>query len=236
MAPTTTRTCSARTELRASAALVAALALALPASNARGQGIEETDVRAAALRDLPVIAELDLAHRLAVHGWRTRDPLALMTAAQLLIDRPAREVEGHVAPAGAVAPANPLLLLAEARAAADGRPHLLGLIGDLERRARAVPRGSTTGPRQLYASVAARTSREHRIDFAGGEPAVVYVSGEGGSDLDLYVYDQGGNLVARSTGPRAECIVRWLPGSEGPFRVEVRNLGPELNWYWMVTN
>jgi hypothetical protein len=65
---------------------------------------------------------------------------------------------------------------------------------------------------------------------------VVYVSGDGDSDLDLFVYDESGRVVASATGPRDECVVRWLPERQGRFRIEVRNLGSASNWYWMATN
>jgi hypothetical protein len=80
------------------------------------------------------------------------------------------------------------------------------------------------------------TKREHTVEFRGGEPAVVYVSGDGDSDLDVFVYDPAGQLVASAVGPRDECVVRWTPGRQAAFRIEVRNVGAASNWYWMATN
>jgi hypothetical protein len=36
--------------------------------------------------------------------------------------------------------------------------------------------------------------------FRGGELAVVSIVGDGTTDLDLYVFDNNGNLVARAIG------------------------------------
>ena len=119
---------------------------------------------------------------------------------------------------------------------AAGDDRVLAILRPLEQRANDVPRGSPRGPRQLYARVPSATKREHIVEFRGNEPAVVYVSGDGDSDLDVFVYDASGQIVASSTGPRDECIVHWIPERQGSFRVEVRNIGSAANWYWMATN
>ena len=189
-------------------------------------------------RQIRAMESIALAHRLGVYGQRARQPLALMTAAEILLDHPTRPLAPpptDLDTTGAVLP-DAGRLLASARALADGDPRLLAIIVPLERRARSIDRGSLRGPRQLYGQVASATRREHTIEFRGGEPAVVYVSGDGDSDLDLFVYDESGQLVASATGPRDECVARWQPDRQGRFRVEVRNLGPASNWYWMATN
>ena len=189
-------------------------------------------------RQLRTLESLALAHRLAVHGQRARRPLALIAAAEILIEHPTRPLAPpptDLDTAGAVLP-DAVRLLASARALAGDDARLLALIPPLERRARSIDRGSLRGPRQLYGQVASATRREHTIEFRGGEPAVVYVSGDGDSDLDVFVYDESGQLVASATGPRDECVARWKPERQGRFRVEVRNLGSASNWYWMATN
>jgi hypothetical protein len=188
-------------------------------------------------RQMRAMESLALAHRLAVYGQRARNPLALVTAAEILLDHPTRPLAQGTPDdtAGAVLP-DAARLLASARSLAGANERLIGLIVPLERRARAIDRGSSRGPRQLYGQVPSATRREHVVEFRGGEPAVVYVSGDGDSDLDLFIYDEAGQLVASATGPRDECVVRWQPERQGRFRIEVRNLGSASNWYWMATN
>ena len=189
-------------------------------------------------RQIQALESLTLAHRLGVYGQRARQPLALITAAEILLDHPTRPLAAPPTDqdtVGAVLP-DPARLLASARVLAAGNDRLLALLPPHERRARSLDRGSSRGPRQLYGRVESATRREHLVEFRGGEPAVVYVSGNGDSDLDLFVYDEAGQLIASATGPRDECAVRWRPERQGRFRVEVRNLGPASNWYWMATN
>lgn len=220
----------------AAALLIAGSAMAAPASAQGGSVLQATDTALA--RQIRAMENIALAHRLGVYGQRSRQALPLIAAAEILLDHPTRPLAPPPTDqdtTGAVIP-DAARLLASARAIASGNDRILALLPALERRARSIDRGSSRGPRQLYAQVASSTRREHTVEFRGGEPAVIYVSGDGDSDLDLFVYDEAGQVVASATGPRDECVVRWQPERQGRFRVEVRNLGPAPNWYWMATN
>ena len=193
-------------------------------------------------RQIRALEAITLAQRLAVYGERARMPLPLITAAEILLANPSRplaSIDPDTIAAGAILP-EPARLLATARTLAAGDETLLALMRPLERSAaqavRGAPRGSARGPRQLYGRVGGSEKREHTVEFRGGEPAVVYVSGDGDSDLDVFVYDASGQLVASAVGPRDECVVRWTPARQATFRVEVRNVGRAPNWYWMATN
>jgi hypothetical protein len=69
------------------------------------------------------------------------------------------------------------------------------------------------------------------VTFRGGETAVVAVSGDGDTDLDLFVYDEIGHPIAADEGPTDDCRVCFCPRWTGPFRIVVRNLGPVSNVY-----
>ena len=226
--------------------LVAAAALVVlvvaGAEPARAQETAAQPADSTLARQIRALEDITLAHRLAVYGERTREPLPLITAAEILLANPSRplaSIDPDTIGAGAVLP-EPARLLAAARALAAGDETLLALMRPLERAAaqvvRGVPRGSARGPRQLYGRVGGSEKREHMVEFRGGEPAVVYVSGDGDSDLDVFVYDASGQLVASAVGPRDECVVRWTPVRQAAFRIEVRNVGRAPNWYWMATN
>ena len=220
-------------------ALIAGVIIAASAPvGAQGVAPASQQTDTALARQIRAMEDITLAHRLAVYGQRARQPLALVTAAEILLANPTRPLAPPPADSAGtdVVTPDPRRLLATARRLAAGSDRLLDIIGPAEQRARAVDRGSAKGPRQLYGQVTSAAKREHMIEFRGGEPAVVYVSGDGDSDLDLFVYDAANNLVASATGPRDECVVRWQPDRQGQFRIEVRNIGEASNWYWMVTN
>lgn len=96
--------------------------------------------------------------------------------------------------------------------------------------------GRRQGPGIVHTRVEAHSRDTYSIDFRGGETAVITVSGDGDTDLDLYVYDENGNLVADDTDFTDECIVAWTPAWSGEFTVVVKNLGSVYNAYTLATN
>ncbi len=79
-------------------------------------------------------------------------------------------------------------------------------------------------------------SHSFTLVFRGGRSARVSVRGSGVSDLDLYVYDQNGNLIGRDLSFSDRCVVRWTPRWTGRFRIVVKNRGYRSNLYRISTN
>jgi hypothetical protein len=76
----------------------------------------------------------------------------------------------------------------------------------------------------------------YQLTFRGGEPAEVRIAGDGGTNLDLFVYDSQQRLVcaSRRADDREECS--WQPVETAEFTIEVRNLGNRDNQYALWTN
>jgi hypothetical protein len=74
------------------------------------------------------------------------------------------------------------------------------------------------------------------VTFLGGEVARITVRGDGCSDLDLYVYDENGNLIGQDLGYSDSAMVSWIPRWTGPFTVVVKNRGARANLYRIATN
>lgn len=87
------------------------------------------------------------------------------------------------------------------------------------------------GPGNAVTRVYAHQSDHYTVTFIGGRVATVIVSGDGDTDLDLFVRDQFGNLVASDTGPGDDCVVTFIPRWTGRYTIEVRNLGDVYNRY-----
>jgi hypothetical protein len=77
--------------------------------------------------------------------------------------------------------------------------------------------------------VDAFSRNSYREAFYGGELARVRVVGDGDTDLDVYVLDENGNLIASDTGPTDVCSVVWQPRWTGPFIIRVVNCGDVYN-------
>ena len=96
--------------------------------------------------------------------------------------------------------------------------------------------GAVGGPKQSTTRVNARAADVYTISFRGGESARITVAGDGDTDLDLYVYDEFGNLVASDDDSTDYCVVGWTPRFTGPFTVRVVNRGGVYNQYRITTN
>jgi hypothetical protein len=174
-------------------------------------------------------------------GEQTRSALALATAAQILIENPTvplelRGTDGRTGVESQPRFLNAQSVLAEARAHSGNDPALKSLIARLDAAARATPRGTGTGPRQRYEQIAARGRLIHDIAFLGKAPAVVYVSGDGGTKLELGVYDSQGRLVASDVTRFGDCLVSWVPLKSDRYRIAVTNRDATPDWYLLITN
>jgi len=75
-----------------------------------------------------------------------------------------------------------------------------------------------------------------RVTFRRAESARVAVTGDGSSDLDLYVYDANGNQVAKDDDYSDDCLAVWMPRWTGAFTIVVVNRGSNYNQYAICTN
>lgn len=96
--------------------------------------------------------------------------------------------------------------------------------------------GRVGGAGAASARVEAFSTVVYQERFVGGEVAAISLRGDGDTDLDLYVYDENGNLVAHSAGYSDRESVAWMPRWTGTFRIEVRNLGGVWNRFTIGTN
>ena len=96
--------------------------------------------------------------------------------------------------------------------------------------------GRVGGPGEINTRVEAHDTDSYEIRFYGDEVAQIIVRGDGDTDLDLFVYDENGNLVASDTDSTDVCVVTWTPRWTGNFRVRVKNLGRVYNRYTLTTN
>ena len=70
----------------------------------------------------------------------------------------------------------------------------------------------------------------------GGEIAEVALSGDGDTDVDLFIYDENGNLVAEDRDPGDDCLARWYVKRTSTYTIRVRNQGGVYNNYVIATN
>lgn len=79
--------------------------------------------------------------------------------------------------------------------------------------------------------VEARKTDVYKKTFASGVEVVIAVRGDGDTDLDLFVYDENGNLIEKDDDATDRCIVSFTPKWTGSFTIKIKNLGNVYNSY-----
>ncbi len=127
---------------------------------------------------------------------------------------------------------DPAKLLADAKAKAGDDGVLLALIDDVQ----SYVRGAVGGSKYAVDRVNAHSTDTYRISFRAQELAIVTVIGDGDTDLDLYIYDENGNLITSDTDYTDDCVCTFTPRWTGVFVVKIVNRGSVYNNYVLRTN
>lgn len=183
-----------------------------------------------------------LAHLLYAQGLADQDGLTVMAAARMSASVP-QEVgpdlekvtdgEAMQGAEGASGPVTPSEMLETARKLAEGDDTALTLIeraettGSEGRNDIAVVRNSVLEPGQT----------DHwKLPLFGGAYAELGIVGDGDSNLDLSVADEGGQILCQERSPSDTSLCAFVPAQNGYFTVIVQNHGPGRNSYLLVTN
>ena len=65
----------------------------------------------------------------------------------------------------------------------------------------------------------------------GDEITQVTINGDGSTDLDLYVYDENGNLICKDEGYSDDCVASFRPFWTQTMTIKVVNRGGRTNRY-----
>jgi hypothetical protein len=186
------------------------------------------------------VEALAAAQAMVRYGDANKDPLALIAAAKVMKEVGSRDLGAQRAGGQAGEAKNKPdtatvdAILARAKSLAGSRQDLVAMADDV---AKSGSRGAEGGPRSGTTVVRRGATDVFNVTFRGGEPARVFISGDGDTDLDLYVYDENGGLICRDEGPSDDALCRWTPRWTGNFQIRVRNLSTrEANQYRISHN
>jgi len=188
---------------------------------------------------------LELANHLADYGYRTYSASSLIEAARIMSSISPQEIKFESykqdpIPEEAVTKKSKNRydlesILAATKKYAGGNAILLDEISQIEK-AKQETRGRVGGPGERYNYVYGNSADYYDIMFRAGELAEIVVIGDGDTDLDLYIYDSNGNMIASDYDYTDRCYVSWVPLWTGRYTVKIMNRGPILNNYYLVTN
>lgn len=192
------------------------------------------------------LAAVKLANQVLRYGYENKSTLALLDALQIFSENPTQAFnatkKGDAVDESKTDGKKARVLfdyesvLADAKAFADGDPNLLALIDNIDAEAKGAQRGNINGPSRDYSSVNGNSHLDYSASFVANELAEILVSGDGDTDLDLYVYDSNGNLIAKDTDYSDDCYVRWIPAWTGRYTIRIVNRGPVYNRFVILTN
>jgi hypothetical protein len=203
------------------------------------------------------ISLLNQASELVRYARENESPLAMLTAVQMLqrvrlqedaervgskttdlLEKGERVKEGKKGQTAAPT-LDPQELLAEAKPWAQRDPNMRALIeaeAAKPKPAAGATLGRWEGPIRHRDRVLARHRDDYVMTFRAGQVARVGVVGDGDTDLDLYIYDENGNLITKDDDGTAECLVAFTPRWTGKFRVRIVNRGNVFSEYILMTN
>jgi len=185
---------------------------------------------------------LQTANNLARYGYSVRSASALIGAAEILaqIQTQPLGAQGQHSEAGAAqvntpeyTPAN---LISDAKKFAGNDKTMLDWAAEVEKSLNTKTRGAAGGPKEGRDVASGQGTVTYRIAFRANEWAEIYVSGNGASILDIFVYDENGNLIESSDVNTYDAYVSWIPKWTGSYSVVVKNWGNAANRFVLVTN
>lgn len=189
------------------------------------------------------LAAIRVATDLAKYGYEAESASALIESANILAGVPTQALEATKENTGVANPTKDEKsltvesLLADAKVFAAGDETLLAMVAKVEQKYQLeLIRGRSGGPATDYDRVEARSYVQYYITFRGGEFAEVAVVGDGDTDLDLYIYDENGNLIDSDIDYTDACYCSFVPSWTGSFRVKIVNRGSVYNRYTLITN
>jgi len=226
-------------------ALLLTVAAPLTAQEKKGtnQAPPENAAQAKSSAEADSVQQIHLAHSLIEYGRKNKAPEALITAARILAangtvpleEKPTQEGTPGAPKGGKkdkpASDNSPKALLDEAKELSNNNPAVVTLANSVE-----LSRGAVGGPKRVVEVVEPLQADVYKITFRGEEVARAAVSGDGDTRLDLYVYDENGNLVTSQVGPGDDCLASWVPKWTGVFIIKVVNRGLQPNRYIMATN
>ena len=190
------------------------------------------------------LSALQTAASLARYGYANYSPTALIEAAKIFADTQVQNLDADRESGGepqeskgAEVSFNPEQLLIDARKYAGKDKVVLALANKVEKSIKSTStRGAVGGAKYAEDRVYGKSYVQYQAKFWANELAEVIVIGDGHNDLDLYIYDQNGNLIASDDDYTDQCVCRWIPAWTGTFTIRIVNRGAIYSNYAIATN
>ncbi len=205
----------------------------------------------------PQMRTIVMARQLADYGYTNKDAMALANAAKIIAkntkgtmettekeaDKTESNMQAATVPASqgvaktAQTSIEPAKLIRDAKMYAGSNATLVAAVTEIENEIKAgATKGLSDGPTTKSYKIDAYSTRTLYGTFSGGSLARLIVSGDGDTDLDIYVYDEYGNLADSDSDNTDYCVAEWTPRRNGQFKIVIKNRGRVYNNCVLMTN
>jgi hypothetical protein len=193
----------------------------------------------------PELTALQTAASLARYGYANYSATALIEAAKIFSETKVQDLGMKGVPADPQAVSekdnklvlDPAQLLADAKKFAGKDKVVLAYAKQVEKGLKTgSTRGVVGGPKYGEGRVYGKSYTDYQAKFWANELAEVIMVGDGDNDLDMYVYDERGNLIASDTDYTDQCVCRWVPAWTGTFTIRIVNRGAVYSDFAIATN
>lgn len=210
---------------------------------------QEEDAKKEQVDPDPTTAAIQVATNLVNLGMSSKQPLYLISAAQILMDNPLASFElqdaddnpqfdGKTKENDNGLALNPKVLLEEAKKLSND-DNVLALIAEvtakLSKEEKVVTRGAKYGRVYTSRRVNSNSTYTFYITYTGGRRATLSLVGDGDTDLDFYVY-KNGTLVGSDDDYTDEAYFYWTPRYDTEYKVRVVNRGNVYNVFKVISN
>ena len=193
----------------------------------------------------PELTALQTAASLARYGYANYSATALIEAAKIFSETKVQDLGMKGVPADPQTVSekdnklvlDPAQLLADAKKFAGKDKVVLAYAKQVEKGLKTgSTRGVVGGPKYGEGRVYGKSYTDYQAKFWANELAEVIMVGDGDNDLDMYVYDERGNLIASDTDYTDQCVCRWVPARTGTFTIRIVNRGAVYSDFAIATN
>jgi hypothetical protein len=231
--------------------LFAACFFALALGTVTAQNAPAAAPKVPKMQTNPRLKTLQMAGDMVQYGLVKKQPLLLVSAAQILMENPvgdfkiekeeqAKEAEattGKTTKSAQNIDFTPKALLAKAKELANGDATVLAAIQKVETmKAPEVFGGALGGATYASRRINGNSRATLSCTYVGGRYAEMYLKGDGDSDLDFLLYDAYGNLVDSDTDSSDSAHFVWYANQTMTYRVVVVNHGSVYNVLGIWTN
>jgi len=168
------------------------------------------------------------------YAEKNKSPEGYYFAAKLLLENPGHPLalEGS----STATPVSAKSLLEKAKGLCEPGSPLAQLVDSALQASTDTNRDRVGGPGTMTSTVSPGSTDVYKESFYVGTPACVALVGDGIADLDIYIYDPFGQLVAKDDDYTAVCRAAWVPISAGRYTIRVVNRGTYTSIYSIATN